>query len=163
MKKFEPSEMKAACLDVRKEIATIRDQAMSESEKLRYLHRLYAMLFVFQGVPCQVVAEAIGENRTTVQRWVKRFVEGGGVSELRDHSRTGRPSKLSGDDLARLRKDLDQNPMMSGYGKGKMRWSPALVSKHLEEHYGITLSVRQCRRMIDAMEPRPEAVRPSRF
>jgi transposase len=68
-------------------------QEIVRSDESRYDHRLHGLLLVTAGQSCRQVAELFGENGTTVQRWVRRF-EQGGLDALREGERSGRPSAL---------------------------------------------------------------------
>ena len=68
-------------------------QEIARSEESRYDHRLHGLLLVTAGQSCRQIAELFGENGTTVQRWVRRF-EQGGLEALREGERSGRPSAL---------------------------------------------------------------------
>ena len=52
-------------------------QEIGRSEESRYYHRLHGLLLVTAGQSCREVADLFGEDGTTVQRWVRRFEEGG--------------------------------------------------------------------------------------
>jgi len=52
-------------------------QEIARSEESRYDHRLHGLLLVTAGPSCRQVAKLLGENGTTVQRWVRRFGQGG--------------------------------------------------------------------------------------
>src|SRR3990172_10508053 len=78
-------------------------QEIARSEESRYDHRLHGVLLVSQGLSCCHVAEYFGENPVTVQRWVRRFNDNG-FAGLFEGERSGRPSRLSGSQWARLEK-----------------------------------------------------------
>jgi len=44
------------------------------SEESRYDHRLHGVLMVGRGMSCGEVADWLGQDTTTVERWVKRFI-----------------------------------------------------------------------------------------
>src|SRR6185437_8346276 len=52
-------------------------QEIERSEDARYYHRLHGLLLLAAGHSCGQVAEVFGADDTTVQRWVRRFEEGG--------------------------------------------------------------------------------------
>ncbi|NWG75528.1 MAG: helix-turn-helix domain-containing protein, partial [Rubrivivax sp.] len=69
-------------------------QEISRSEESRYDHRLHGILLITHGLSCYEVAEALGQDPRTVERWVKRF-EKSGFSGLREGEREGRPRRLN--------------------------------------------------------------------
>jgi transposase len=68
-------------------------QEILRSDESRYDHRLHGLLLLTSGKSCQQIADLFGEDRRTVQRWVKRFEEEG-LEGMRDGERPGRPACL---------------------------------------------------------------------
>ena len=116
--------------------------------ELRRMHRLHVLLLVSLGRSCYEVAAWFGENPRTIERWVQRY-EAQGLEGLQDHHHGGRPSKLSAEQAPRLEQQLRQAPPLLGYGQA--RWSGKLLCRHLEEHYGLRFSLRQCQRLMRSM------------
>ena len=133
-------------------------QEIQRSDESRYDHRLHGLLLVAGGHTCQQVAEWFGEDRRTIQRWVKTF-EQHGLNGLRDGPRSGRPRTLSTQQWQRLESDLRRSP--DEFGWGAHLWDGKLLSAHLQRHYDVTLGVRQCQRLFKQMgfrfrKPRPQ-------
>src|SRR6516165_2711643 len=118
-------------------------QEIVRSEESRYDHRLHGLLLVTAGQSCRQVAELFGENGTTVQRWVRRF-EQGGLEALREGERSGRPSALDARQWRKLQGDLRKTPR--DFGIPATRWDGPVLSEHLRRHYGMPLGVWQCQR-----------------
>lgn len=68
-------------------------QEIAHSNKSRYDHRLHGLLWVTGGHSCQQVADLFGEDRRTVQLWVKRF-ETHGLEGMREGEHPGRRATL---------------------------------------------------------------------
>ena len=96
MRKLEIENPEVMSIAIRQEI--------ERSDESRYDHRLHGVLLVANGQSCREVALLFGEDPRTVQRWVKRF-EDGGFDGLRDGERPGRPRSLNERQWARLEKD----------------------------------------------------------
>ena len=133
-------------------------QEISRSGESRYDHRLHGLLLVAGGQTCQQVAELFGEDRRTIQRWVKTF-EKYGLDGLRDGQRPGRPRKLSSQQCRALEKDLRRSP--DEFGLTGHLWDGKLLAEHLDRHYAVKLGVRQCQRLFKQMgfrfrKPRPQ-------
>ena len=111
----------------------------------RMLLRLCCVLLVAEGRSCYEVARWFGEDPRTIERWV-HALQGQGVEGLREHHAGGRPGKLAADQVERVVIDLQQPPRLCGYPD--QRWSGRRLAQHLEGHYGIKLSARQCQRMM---------------
>lgn len=133
-------------------------QEIARSDESRYDHRLHGLLLVTGGQSCQQVAELFGEDRRTVQRWVKRF-ETHGLEGMREGERSGRPAALDTKQWAALGRDLRRDPEVFGH-RGHL-WDGKLLCEHLRLRYGVTLGVRQCQRIFGRMgfrlrKPRPQ-------
>ena len=133
-------------------------QEIGRSEESRYDHRLHGLLLVATGQSCREVAELFGEYGTTVQRWVRRF-EQGGLDGLRDGERSGRPRTLDARDWRRLQGDLRKTPR--DFGLAATLWDGPVLAEHLRRRYGVDLGVRQCQRLFRQMgfrlrKPRPQ-------
>src|ERR1700733_15673392 len=80
-------------------------QEIGRSEDSRYDHRLHGLLLITAGQSSRQVAELLGEDGTTVQRWVQRFEEGG-LDALREGARSRRPRMLDAAQWRKLQGDL---------------------------------------------------------
>jgi transposase len=133
-------------------------QEIARSDESRYDHRLHGLLLITGGQSCQQVAELFGEDRRTVQRWVKRF-ERDGLEGMREGARPGRPTMLDAKQWVALGRDLRRDP--GAFGLVGHLWDGKLLAEHLRLRYGVTLGVRQCQRIFGQMgfrlrKPRPQ-------
>ena len=133
-------------------------QEIARSEESRYDHRLHGLLLVTGGQSCRQVADLFGEDGTTVQRWVRRFEEGG-LDALREGERSGRPRTLDGAQWRKLQGELRKSPRELGLAA--TLWDGPVLSEHLRRRYGVDLGVRQCQRLFRQMgfrlrKPRPQ-------
>jgi transposase len=133
-------------------------QEIARSDESRYDHRLHGLLLITGGQSCQQVAALFGEDRRTVQRWVKRF-ETHGLAGMREGERPGRPATLDAKQWTALGRDLRRDP--SKFGHAAHLWDGKLLSEHLRLRYGVRLGVRQCQRIFGQMgfrlrKPRPQ-------
>jgi transposase len=120
-------------------------QEIVRSEESRYDHRLHGLLLITADQSTQQVAELFGEDRRTVQRWIKTF-EKHGLEGLREGERSGRPKSLNARQTTALGKDLRRPP--SDFGFQASLWDGKLLSEHLRRKYRLTLGVRQCQRLF---------------
>jgi len=133
-------------------------QEIARSDESRYDHRLHGLLLVTGGQSCQAVADLFGEDRRTVQRWVKRF-ETHGLEGMREGERSGRPTTLDAKQWATLGRDLRRDP--ETFGLAGHLWDGKILSEHLRRRYNVALGVRQCQRIFGQMgfrlrKPRPQ-------
>lgn len=133
-------------------------QEIARSDESRYDHRLHGLLLLTGGQNCQQIADLFGEDRRTVQRWVKRF-EQHGLDGMRDGERSGRPACLDAKQWAALERDLRRSAC--DFGHVGHLWDGKLLSAHLKQRYQVILGVRQCQRIFRQMgfrlrKPRPQ-------
>ena len=135
-------------------------QEIGRSEESRYDHRLHGLLLVMARQSCREVAELFGEDGTTVQRWIRRF-EQGGLDALREgeRERSGRPRTLDATQWRKLQSDLRKTPR--DFGLAATLWDGPVLAEHLRRRYGVGLGVRQCQRLFRQMgfrlrKPRPQ-------
>ncbi len=104
MRKLEIADSEIMRIAIQQEIA--------RSGESRYDHRLHGLLLLTGGQSCQQIAELFGEDRRTVQRWVKRFEEHG-LDGMRDGERLGRPACLDAKQWVALGRNLRAAPLIS--------------------------------------------------
>jgi len=132
-------------------------EEIQRNEDSRYNHRLHCVLLICSGMSCYKVAEVLGQAPRTVQYWVRRF-EAHGFVGLRDKLRQGRPAALDDATLAKVGKELRQDPRSLGYSQNL--WDGKLLSHHLSTAYGVQMGIRQCQRLFKRLgfrlrKPRP--------
>ena len=133
-------------------------QEIGRSEESRYDHRLHGLLLVTAGQSCREVAQLLGEDPSTVQRWIGRFEENG-LEGLREGERPGRPRLLDAGQWRHVSMDLRRTPR--AFGLAATLWDGPLLAEHLRRRYRIKLGVRQCQRLFRQMgfrlrKPRPQ-------
>ena len=62
----------------------------------------------------------------------------------------GRPSALSTADFQALEADIAQPPSTVGFLRSS--WTGTLLAQHLQQHYGVVLGARHCRRILQRCE-----------
>ena len=101
MRKLEITNAKKKQLIIQQEIL--------RSEESRYDHRLHGVLMISRGMSRGDVAGWLGQDTTTVERWVKRF-NADGCDGLREGEHTGRPKRLTAPQWDETWEALRQNP-----------------------------------------------------
>lgn len=149
MRKLEISDAEVMGIAIRQEI--------DRNEEARYDHRLHGLLLVAKGMSARQAALWLDESERTVQRWVNRF-EQIGFAGLREGERSGRPSRLGGEQWQGLEGDLRRSPR--DFGLEQSLWDGIVLAEHLRRHYRVELGVRQCQRLFRQMgfrlrKPRP--------
>lgn len=156
MKRLEIADREIMEIAVRNEI--------NRSEEARYDHRLHGLLLICRGMSAYEVAEMLGHNATTVQRWIRSF-EAKGFSGLQDRERPGRPQRLMPEQVRQINHDLRKSPREFGYAQSL--WDGKLLSHHIAQRENVILGVRQCQRLFHQLnfrlrKPRPVIARADR-
>ena len=131
-------------LAIRKEINRSRDS--------RYDHRLHALLLVAQGMRCSIVARYLGDAPRTIQYWI-RLYESQGFKAMEESGRTGRPGRLS-QYLPAIAEALGKSPQESGLSSP--RWSGKVLAEFILSLCRVSLSIRQCQRLLRQFENRSQ-------
>jgi transposase len=124
--------------------AAIQDE-ISRTPEGRYFHRLHAVLHVLDGTSTQDTARLYGDSPRAIEYWVQRLTSKG-LDGLQEGFHPGRPTRLSSQNLVKLRKDISRSPRELGYDQNL--WDGLLLSHHLSQKYSISLSIRQCQRLF---------------
>jgi transposase len=119
------------------------------SEEARYFHRLHGVLLVLLGLSTVKAGKLLGDPQRTIAHWVIQFRERG-LAGLNEVERPGRPGILNALQRKTLAAALAKSPKHAGLEAGA--WNGAVVSSFLHEHYSITLSRRQCYRLLAALK-----------
>ena len=126
-------------------------EQMASSEESRFNHRMHGILLVISGQSCQQVAELFGEDRRTVQRWVKRY-ETDGLDGLKEGGHPGRPAALGKQQWEQLVKEY-KSSYPRGPGRRIPNWDGKYLAAHLLQNYEVELGIRQCQRIIKILRP----------
>ena len=138
-------------------IMALQDE-IRRNDASRYDHRLHGVLLVAQGMTCPQVAGLLGDSPRAVVNWVQRF-ESRGLAGLSEGERSGRPSRLSEKQLARVEAALRSSPTQ--FGLPTQMWDGPTWSEFLGREIGVKLKVRQCQRLFRQFgfrlrKPRPQ-------
>lgn len=129
-------------------------RAILSSPEGRRAYRLHAVLLVGRGLSCRRAAALIGASPRAVSYWVRRYRDKS-VAGLEEKPHLGRRPRLSARELAELPALLSAPPPAQDAVSG--RWTGAALRRHLQRARGVSLSVRQCQRLLRA-RPAPNDV-----
>ena len=115
------------------------------SPESRYDRRLHGILLVAQGNSGREVARLLGVANRTVSYWVERFEQERLAGLLRG-KRIGSPRRLSEEQVAQIDAALRMNPRDFGL-KGNV-WDGKTLAAFIRKGWDVTMSVRQCQRML---------------
>jgi transposase len=146
--------MKRLVLEDKEEMIIALQNEINRTPDSRYDHRLHGVLMVANGMSCYEVAEMLGHGPRTIEYWVRSF-NAHGFGRLYEKQRPGRPSGVP---LDSLDGDLREDPHVFGYVENM--WDGVLLRKHLSDHYGIDLGIRQCENIFHKLGFRLRRPRP---
>lgn len=103
--------------------------------------RYHAIVLMHELKNCTKVARILKRDRSTIQKWVRDF-NNGGLRALKPKDRGGTRARLSAGQLEILKKDILTHPRDLGYEFSN--WEGKNVSFHVLKKFGVTLGVRAC-------------------
>ncbi|MBX8632049.1 MAG: helix-turn-helix domain-containing protein [Thermoplasmata archaeon] len=124
-------------------------QEIKSSAEARYISRVHAVLLACAGLSSYEIAGMLGHSARSVEEWIKRYNKNS-LDGLREERRKGRPGAISTECFELLVSDIEQDPSEFGYDE----WNCRNLSAHLMRRYGIKLSERQCRRVLERLKER---------
>ena len=122
-------------------------QALGQARDAKLYCRLRAVAEVAEGEPIATVARRARVARSTVHRWITRYLEERTPAALADGARCGRPRAAAALTDDKLRQLLTSDPGRFGYAA--TTWTVPLLAGHLRAQ-GLAISARTLRRRIHA-------------
>ena len=116
---------------------------MSSSDESRFHFRVFAVNLVLSGFSASEIGKMAGVSKVAVTSWVKA-VDENGFDALRSKGRSGRPSKLTEEQLKEIDSVLQSDPNTYGY----KLWDGPSLSAYIYDHFNVSMSVRQCQRLF---------------
>jgi len=123
----------------------------------RFARRIHGVYLARMGRTCPEIMRITGAARRTVQQWLARYNRGG-IEELLDKPRSGRPSLLTTKIEAQLASRIDAGPTEND--AVSVFTAPA-IGKMVEREFGVLYSIRGIERVLRRLgfswlSPRPK-------
>ena len=122
-------------------------QALAQARDARLYRRLQAVAEIAAGEPVDEVAKRVRVGRSTIYRWIERYLAEQAPSALADGRRSGRPRTAPALTDKKLRQLLTSDPCRFGYDANT--WTVPLLATYLHTQ-GVVISARTLRRRIRA-------------
>ena len=135
----------------------VLQQEINRHQDARYDHRLHCVLLIATGLSCEQTAGFFGDSPRTLANWVHHFDQRG-LAGLAEGNHSGRPARLSAEQLEEVRAWVRQPP--AAVGVNANLWDGRSLSAGVQQRFGVTLSVRQCQRLFRLVETRYRLRRP---
>ncbi len=110
----------------------------------RLARRIQAVWLARRGLTCPQIIRVVGVSRRTVQQWITKYNRGG-IDELLDKPRSGRPALLNPKQLEQLTRHIK-----AGVTKGDSQsvFTGPSVEAWVEREFGVQYSLRGIQRMM---------------
>ena len=120
---------------------------INSSSDAKYVLRVALVNFMLaKTASAEELSSLSGIPRRTLTSWVQK-VDEDGFESLRAIKQTGRPSRLSKEQLAEIKVAIEADPEESGYRV----WDGTTLSDYIRDQYGIELGTRQCQRIFHTL------------
>ena len=122
-------------------------QIVNTTTDAKYRHKVEMVNLVLSGLPPSYLSTYCGDSKRTITLWVK-IADEQGFDALKVKKQTGRPPKLTSEQIAEIRKVLEEDdPRKYGYNV----WDGPSLSAYIKKTYMVKLCVRQCQRLFHAL------------
>ena len=119
---------------------------VSESADNKFVHRVSMVNLVLNGLAPKNLAPYCGDSERTLQSWVKNVDENGWDS-LVAIKQTGRPAKLTNEQVEEIRSTVKEGADKAGY----LVWDGPSLSDYIKKKYGIDYGVRASQMLMHKM------------
>lgn len=129
------------------------EEYFDSSDELKFAAKLQGVLLLlkYEDNNCSEVARLIGKTPQTVAGWARKLNQGkgGNIDVLRDKVKPGRNTRLSPDQMKKIKDILKEDPAQ--FGISSTKWDGNTLSEYLDQRLGITLQLRQCQRILQRL------------
>ena len=120
---------------------------INSSNDAKYVLRVALVNFMLaKTASAEELSSLSGIPRRTLTSWVQK-VDEYGFESLRAIKQTGRPSRLTEEQMAEIKVAIESDPEDSGYRV----WDGTTLSDYIHDRYGIELGTRQCQRLFHTL------------
>jgi putative transposase len=113
----------------------------------RMARRIQAVWLARQGLTCQAVMDVTGAAQRTVFDWIAKYNRGG-IDELLDRPRSGRPMFLDAGQLKQLAERIEAGPVEKDVVSV---FNAATVDQLVEKEFGVLYSLRGIQLLLGRM------------
>lgn len=121
-------------------------EIMSSSDESRFYFRVFAVNMVLSGCSASQIGELAGVSKAAVTGWVKTADEQG-FEALRTRQRSGRPPKLTEEQLEQIDAAIQSDPRDYGFKV----WDGPSLSTYIQTRFDVCIGVRQCQRLFHSL------------
>ncbi len=122
----------------------------------RMARRIQAVWLARRGLRCPQIMAVTGAGRRSIQQWVAQY-NAGGIDELIDKPRSGRPTLLSEDQQKQLAARVAAGPTEADVVSV---FSAAAIDELVEREFGVVYSLRGIQMVLNRLGFRYQCPRP---
>ena len=111
---------------------------MTSADKIKERELIIKLHFVDKK-KTREIGELLGTSKSKVSYWICKYKKG---LSLEDEPRSGRPSKLTKEELNELKKILQKKPSKKRFGGQSMGWTTKMVAQYIKDKYNISYTQR---------------------
>lgn len=120
---------------------------VNTTDDTKFQHRVEIVNLVLGGLTPSFLSNYCAESKNTITSWVK-IADEKGFDALRIKKQTGRPAKLSSEQLFQIKSVLEKDtPKEYGYSV----WDGPSLSDYIAKTYAVSLCIRQCQRLLHTL------------
>jgi len=113
----------------------------------RLARRIQAVWLARQGLTCRAVMDVTGAAQRTVFDWIAKYNRGG-IDELLDRPRSGRPTFLDAEQMKQLAERIEAGPVEKDIVSV---FNAATVDQLVEKEFGVLYSLRGIQLLLGRM------------
>ncbi len=122
-------------------------KAVRSDKRPEVRQRAMGLRLLHEGTPPKEVAKLMSVSQPTVYDWHHRW-QRGGVEELANRPKSGRPPKADAAYVARVEEIVEQDPQTLGHQFTV--WTVTRLRRHMEQETGVALGQTQFKALLKA-------------
>ena len=140
--------MKRMVLDKKTGVINQIHSYIEKNSEAKFIHRLHVILLFAEekNGSCDSLGALFGISPRSISNWIKRINRTGDIESLRSKPQSGRPSRLTKNQMNELSLVLQELP--EKWGMSGSQWNGVNLSAYIYQRYGIMLKVRSCQRLF---------------
>jgi transposase len=143
--------MRAIFLEKNRKTYNLLKSLKKKTEKdkaFNVARRIHAIMLNMDGNTAPEIAGILGVSRCQVSEWIRKFSKGG-IDFLLEGIRSGRPSKMSFNQLNLFTEMLRKGPEKCGYSC--KAWTYALIQEMIHKEFGVSYHPSHLRKLLHIM------------
>lgn len=129
-----------------KELLAQGQKLVKDNSDIKFAYRVSMVNLILAGMSAKELSAHCGDGETTLMSWVTK-VDQDGWDALRAKKQPGKPSKLSDDQVTKVKEAVMNDPNNYGFKV----WDGPALSKYIKDTFDVDLGVRACQKLFHKM------------